>query len=83
MSHHGAMRVSQFWELMSGEFGASYARSVAADHALAALGHRTASEALADGIAPRLVWRALCDDLQIPPERRFGVDRPGRDAPEE
>ena len=38
---------------------------------------------LADGIAPRLVWRALCDDLQIPPERRFGVDRPGRDAPEE
>lgn len=70
--------MSQFWELMDDEFGAGYAPTVARSHSVHALGSRTAREALDDGVAPREVWHALCDDLGVPQERRFGVERPRR-----
>ena len=62
---------------MADEFGASYARSLASSHALHALGDRTADEALEAGVRPRTVWLALCDDLDVPPERRLGRERRG------
>jgi hypothetical protein len=70
------MRVSAFWELMEGEFGSSYARSLAGRHVLGALGGQTAMEALAAGVEPRRVWVALCDDMDVPASRRLGADRP-------
>ena len=66
------MRMSDFWRLMDDEFGAAYARSLARDHVLGALGNRTPLEALDSGITPRETWLALCVDMDVPVERRLG-----------
>lgn len=77
------VRHSEFWQLMEDEFGAGYARSVARDQVVAALGGRTADEALAAHVPPRQVWFALCDVMDVPSERRWGrADRkPDRRGP--
>jgi hypothetical protein len=69
------MRVSEFWILVEDEFGAAYGRSLAADHHLLVLEDRTAKEALDAGVEPKEIWLALCDALDVPPERRLGRDR--------
>jgi Protein of unknown function (DUF3046) len=68
------VRHSDFWRLMDDEFGAAYARSVAADQVISALGGRTAVEALGAGTDPREVWLAVCEAMSVPQERRLGVD---------
>lgn len=70
------MRHSDFWLLMDDVFGASYARTLASDQVLGALADRTAVQALADGLEPRAVWRALCDAMEIPEQRRWGSEQP-------
>lgn len=73
------MRISHFWTLMNDEFGESYAPTLARDHVLGVLGGRSVSQALEEGLHPRLVWLALCDDMDVPPERRLGrVEAPRR-----
>lgn len=59
---------------MEDEFGAVYSGSLARDHVLGALKDRTALVALADGVAPRQVWEAICVDMDIPEARRLGRD---------
>lgn len=68
------MRESHFRALMRAEFGPGYARSVACDQVLTALGGRTADEALSEGEAPARVWQALCVAMDIPPHRHRGSD---------
>lgn len=64
---------------MNDEFGPAYSGSLARDHVIGALGDRTAAQALADGEPPRRVWVALCEDMDVPEERRFGIGaRPDR-----
>ncbi len=73
------MRHSHFWDLMDGEFGTAYARTLARDLVVDRLGDRTAEQALAAGDTPREVWDALCDAMQVPAERRWGApEKPGR-----
>jgi len=67
--------MSEFWDLVDAEFGRSYSRTLVRDHVLADLGNRTAEQAIAAGVPPRDVWTALCEDLDVPAERRFGVER--------
>ncbi|CAN5435070.1 hypothetical protein BH23ACT6_BH23ACT6_19260 [soil metagenome] len=69
------MRLSEFWALMEQEFGGPYGRSLARSHAIHALGDRTASEAIEAGEPVRRVWASLCDDLEVPPERRLPAER--------
>ena len=64
------MRLTVFWEKMRGQFGDTYAASVAKDHVLAGLGNRTADQALAEGIEPKTVWRAVCEAFEIPENAR-------------
>ncbi len=64
------MRLTAFWERMRAQFGDVYAESVAKDQALAALGSRTVSQALADGIDAKIVWRAVCEAFNVPESRR-------------
>jgi Protein of unknown function (DUF3046) len=64
------VRLTVFWEKMRGQFGDTYAASVAKDHVLAGLGNRTADQALAEGIAPKTVWRAVCEAFEIPENAR-------------
>ena len=66
------MRISQFWTLMHDEFGETYAPTLARDHVLGVLGGRSVTQALEAGMHPRLVWLALCDDMDVPSERRLG-----------
>ena len=66
------MRLSDFWRLMDDEFGRTYARSLAADQVMAALGDRTAKQALEAGARPRDVWDAVCEAMAVPPERQGG-----------
>ncbi|HYO18656.1 MAG TPA: DUF3046 domain-containing protein [Dermatophilaceae bacterium] len=68
------MRISDFWRLMDDEFGAAYARSLARDHVLGALGNRTPQQALESGTGPREAWLALCADMDVPPERWLGKE---------
>ena len=67
-----AVRHSEFWRLMEDEFGAAYARTLARDQVIDALDGRTAVEALDAGVRARNVWVAVCDAMDVPPERRHG-----------
>ena len=64
------MRLTAFWERMNAQFGEAYADSVAKDQVLTGLGGRTATQALAEGIEPQIVWRAVCDTFELPESRR-------------
>lgn len=68
------MRNSEFWELVDDEFGRGHGRVLVRDHVLLALGNRTAEEAMAAGEPLREIWFALCRDLDVPSERRWGRD---------
>lgn len=70
------MRHTLYWELMEGEFGSIRASSLHSDLALSTLGSRTPAQALDDGVEPRNVWIAVCESTGVPPERRWGVDKP-------
>ncbi|GAA2180821.1 hypothetical protein GCM10009847_20170 [Leucobacter tardus] len=65
------MRLSEFQRAMSEEFGHAYSGVLIRDHWLAALGG-TAADALDSGVPARAVWSAICEDLQVPLERRHG-----------
>ncbi|UXA19969.1 DUF3046 domain-containing protein [Mycobacterium sp. SMC-4] len=60
------MRLTEFHELVQGQFGAVRASSMLVDHVLSDLGGRTAAQAIEDGVEPRRVWRALCADFEVP-----------------
>lgn len=50
---------------MSAHFGAQV-RVYAHDHVLPGLALRTVDQALADGVAARAVWEAVCEQQEIP-----------------
>jgi len=68
------VRVSDFWRLVDDEFGPGYGRTLIDDQVLIGLRHRTGAQALAAGDDPRDVWVALCDEMDVPAERRWGRD---------
>lgn len=63
---------------MDDEFGSAYAASLAHDHTMLTLGGRTVEEGLEAGIPAREVWEAICDEMDVPADRRFGVEPPPR-----
>lgn len=70
------MRISEFRTLTHEEFGRALADTLVSDLVLEPL-DTTAAQALEAGTDPRLVWHALCEAMDVPPERRLGRD-PGR-----
>jgi hypothetical protein len=54
---------------MEEQFGVGYARSLAADFRLPLLG-ATVDEAIARGDDTKLVWRAVCEGLDLPATAR-------------
>jgi len=70
--------MSEFWDLVDGEFGRAYSRTLVRDHVLAHLDNRTAEQALAAGVPPRDVWLALCQDLDVPEARWWGQEPSAR-----
>lgn len=55
---------------MEQHLGPAYADSWARDQVLSALGGRTVHEALEAGENPKVVWRAVCDVLELPARYR-------------
>ena len=55
---------------MRDEFGSMRAESVARDHVFAAIGGRTAIEAIEAGENVRKVWLAVCAEYDVPAKRR-------------
>lgn len=68
------MRRSEFLRAVEDEFGAR-ASTLMTDLVLGAVGNRTAVEALDAGAPPREIWLALCDETDVPAQRRYGVGR--------
>lgn len=69
------MRYSEFRDLVVDVLG-PVGPTLVRDQVLGGLGDRTAEQALDDGVDPRLVWRVLCDAIEVPEELRWGHDRP-------
>ncbi|ORB25303.1 DUF3046 domain-containing protein [Mycolicibacterium parafortuitum] len=63
------MRLTEFQELVEGQFGAVRASSMLVDHVLTSIGGRTPAQAIEDGVDPRAVWRALCADFDVPKDQ--------------
>lgn len=64
------MRLTVFWERMRDHFGATYAETFAHDHVMSELGGRTVYGALAGGWEVKDVWRAVCEAVGVPPDKR-------------
>ena len=64
------MRHTEFWARMEHALGPAYAHSWAQRYVIAALGGRTAEEALAAGYDPKEVWRAVHAALELPARDR-------------
>ncbi|MHC2999195.1 DUF3046 domain-containing protein [Microbacterium sp. HJ5] len=68
------MRRSEFERAVRDEFG-TYGSSLISDLVLTRAGGLTADQALNAGYSPRDVWLALCEEMDVPGERRYGVGR--------
>ncbi|RDI64829.1 DUF3046 family protein [Nocardia pseudobrasiliensis] len=63
------VRLTDFRELVHGEFGVARGDSLLNDHTLLALNGRTGAQAIEAGVEPRDVWRALCAEFDVPRNR--------------
>jgi hypothetical protein len=67
------MRRSEFLRAVDDEFGAR-ATALTHDLVLGGIG-LTAVDALDAGIPPRDIWIALCEETDVPANRRYGAGR--------
>ena len=58
------VRLSDFWQRMEIQFGATYARSLARDYRVSAL-NGSVEDALESGVPAKEVWRAVCAEFRI------------------
>ena len=55
-----ALRISDLRERITLSFGDSWAASFSSDIALSELGSKSVNEALASGVEPDVIWKAVC-----------------------
>lgn len=67
------MTLSELRRALEEEFGARQGNTLVAELVLSALAGRTAQEALDHGVAPKIVWAALCEEMGVAADRRYGV----------
>jgi hypothetical protein len=68
------VRLSEFRTLTREEFGRALADTLVTDLVLGRFDLTAALQRLR-GEDPREVWLALCDAMDVPPQRRLGRDR--------
>jgi hypothetical protein len=61
---------TEFWGRMEAALGPAYARTWASMYVIAELDGRTVDEALAAGVPPKVVWRAVWAALGLPARER-------------
>ena len=64
------MKHTELWARLEGALGPAYAQSWASMFVIADLGGRTVDEALAAGVPPKEVWRAVWVALGLPARER-------------
>ena len=64
------MRLQDFWSRLREQFGSMRAETMARDHVFAALGGRSAVEAIDAGLPVRTVWLAICEEFDVPRKDR-------------
>lgn len=64
------MREVDFWKRMETHLGRDYARVWADQQQMSALGDRTVTEAIGDGVRWKDVWRAVWQTLELPASER-------------
>jgi hypothetical protein len=64
------MRHTEFWARMEQVLGPAYAPVWARQQVITALEGRTVDQALAAGVTPKVVWRAVADVLDLPASLR-------------
>lgn len=64
------VREVELWRRMEEVLGAGYVHTWAENTVLADLGSRTVDEALAAGIDSKRIWRAVWEQLELPPRLR-------------
>lgn len=64
------MKHAEFWARMDEALGPAYARTWASMFVIADLGGRTVDDALAAGVPPKEVWRAVWGVLGLPARER-------------
>ncbi|MDR1450133.1 MAG: DUF3046 domain-containing protein [Propionibacteriaceae bacterium] len=64
------MREAELWSRLEAALGSGYARAWAEQVVMAALGGRTAAEALAAGMPCKKIWRAAWAQLELGPDQR-------------
>ncbi len=64
------MKETELWRRLEHHLGAGYYRVWAHEFSLAELRQRTVTEALADGVPSKEVWRAVWEALQLPARER-------------
>ncbi len=67
------MRLTEFHQLIEDEFGQVHGKWIVHSHVPAGRG-RTVEELIEDGVSLRELWALLCDDFDVPQERRLGID---------
>ena len=75
LSRMARMRLTEYHQLIVDEFGESKGKWISHSHVLPDLG-ATPDELIERDVDPRRVWLSLCDDFDVPKERRLGVDYP-------
>lgn len=70
------MRLTEFRLLVHDEFGEAKGDWINHSHVLPKLGG-TPDELIEQGVDPKHVWAEMCEEFDIPEQRRLGVDRPG------
>ena len=68
-SYGGGVRLTDFRDSVEAEFGVVRGDALVRDHVLPALG-TTGAAAIEAGVEPREVWRALCEEFEVPAARR-------------
>ena len=69
------MRISQFNELMSDEFGEQFAAVLMRDLKLSGFNDQTPNQAISSGEDPKDVWIAICQTQSVPKSRWHGVSK--------
>jgi hypothetical protein len=64
------MRITVFRRMMMDEFGPLRAETLSKDHQFSGLGGRTVEQALTAGVPTKEIWRTVCAEFDVPPERR-------------
>lgn len=68
-----AMRLTEYHQLLTAQFGEAKGKWLSHSHVLAGLG-ATPDELIERGVDPREVWWGICEDFNVPEQLRWGVD---------